>query len=117
MAAFSQHEKLVRLHAVILKEREHAKALAIEEMVAAAAEKEELLLALDRAEAISPKDRPLAEKIRAENRRNAYLFWAALSWVRESMAFFGKQAAPAAYSAEGRFIKARRGGGILSGKI
>ncbi len=117
MAEQSRHDLLVRLQAVLLRERECAKALAVEEMMAATKEKEELILALGTVEELSPRDRDLAETIRRENRRNAYLFWAALNWIRESMLFFGKQTAPAVYGAGGDVVSSRVGGRILSGKV
>jgi hypothetical protein len=117
MAEQSMHEKLTRLHAVILEERECAKALDMDKLTAITKDKEELLLALNHEEELNSQDRVLAETIRAENRRNAYLFWAALNWIQESMAFFGKKTAPAVYSSGGSAVSCQCGGRLLSGKV
>lgn len=110
-------EQLQRLLTVIQREREGATALDMEELLAAAREKEELLAALVPADTLSPEERLLAETVRAENRRNAYLFWATLTWVRESMEFFGRQVSAVSYGAHGRPLCHQHGGKLLSGKV
>jgi hypothetical protein len=117
MGGLSLREQLQRLLTVILRERECARGLDMEELMAAAREKEELLSLLGPAEALSPEDRSLVETIRAENRRNAYLFWATLTWVRESMQFFGRQVSAVSYGSHGRTMCQQHGGKLLSGKV
>ena len=48
---------------------------------------------------------------------NAYLFWAALAFVRESMSFFQKELAPVSYGAQGSTIRGNTGGILLRGRI
>lgn len=117
MAHQSTHEKLVQLHEIILKERECAKALDMNEMAVVNQRKEELLKSMGRMNDLEPEDRLFAEKIQTENRRNAYLFWSTLNWIRETMTFFGKQTAPVAYTPYG-YAQTRNGGGkLLSGRV
>lgn len=116
-ASSSLREQLTRLHEVILRERECAKALSMEGLLAASKEKEALLAALTPAAELDSADRQLAATVRNENRRNAYLFWSTLNWVRESMAFFGAKTAPTSYSAAGSMISSQAGGRLLSGKV
>lgn len=117
MDANSTHEYLVRLHDVILMEREFAKNLDIEQMTLAMQEKEELIQILSHVQKIDDADKPLAAQIRHENRRNAYLFRATLGWVREIMEFFGKKTVTATYSASGYSVASQINGRLLSGKI
>lgn len=117
MGEVSLREQLQRLLSVILRERECARTLAMDELRLASREKAELLAALGTAESLSPEDRALAETVRAENRRNAYLFWATLTWVRESMEFFGRQVSAVSYGAQGRTLSSPYGGKLLSGKV
>jgi hypothetical protein len=117
MSGLTLREQLQRLLSVILRERECARALDVEQMLAAAREKEELLTALGPADALDPEARSLAETVRAENRRNAYLFWSTLTWVRESMEFFGRQVSAVSYGAQGRALCHQHSGKLLSGKV
>lgn len=111
--------QLEHLLALILRERECAKALRIEELTAVTQEKESLLNALGNLRGSGPEVRQLAERIRSENRRNAYLLWSALSWVRETMQFFGKQITPSGYGSAGTMVQtySSTGGRLLSGRV
>ena len=111
------HNKLNQLHKLLLQEREHAKCLAIDKMIAVSRQKQELIDSLGSLNALEPEDRALAERIRHENRRNAYLFWSTLTWIRESMEFFGKKVSPCAYNAGGNTLNTSCNGRLLSGKI
>ncbi|OGQ93949.1 MAG: hypothetical protein A2521_04240 [Deltaproteobacteria bacterium RIFOXYD12_FULL_57_12] len=117
MAAPSTHAQLTQLHSIILKERECARALDIGELQTVMQEKEELLRAMGPLRNLPARDLSLAREIQAENRRNAYLFWSALNWIRETMEFFGRQITPAVYSQTGGVVKTHAGGRLLSGKI
>lgn len=112
-------QQLHQLHGLILDEREHAKALRIEEMLATVREKERLLSSMDLREEslIDPQIQELAKTVREENRRNAYLFWAALRWVRELMGFFGQQTSNTLYGAGAASRQVNYGGALLSGRI
>ncbi|MBW2185606.1 MAG: flagellar protein FlgN [Deltaproteobacteria bacterium] len=111
------HEKLQSLYDVILVERESTKALDLEALQEATLLKEELLAQLDLEDELSQEDRKLAETIRFENRRNAYLLWAALNWIRESMEFFGRKSAPDSYNPTGTLVLNKNGGHLLSGRV
>lgn len=111
------HEKLQSLYDVILIERESAKSLDLEALQKATVLKEELLSQLDLEGELSQEDRKLAESIRFENRRNAYLLWAALNWIRESMEFFGRKSTPDSYNPTGSLVLNKNGGHLLSGRV
>lgn len=110
-------DQLGRLHALILEERECAKRLAMDDLVAVTREKEALLAELTTVEALDLEERHLAEAIQKENRRNAYLFWTTLRWVRESMEFFHQKTSQVSYGSEGVLRSASAGGRLLSGKV
>jgi flagellar biosynthesis/type III secretory pathway chaperone len=110
------HEMLQDLHAVILAERESAKALDLEALQEATLRKEQLLQQLDIEDELAPEDHELASVIRFENRRNAYLLWSALNWIRESMEFFGQRSTPSSYSPTGVLVTGKNGGHLLSGR-
>ena len=117
MSTGKTHEYLVRLHQVIIDERECAKKLDIAEMARAMGEKEELLQYLSHVETLDEEDGPLAEQIRNENRRNAFLFSATLGWIREMMEFFGKRTVTATYSSSAASVPSHINGRLLSGKV
>lgn len=117
MASKSLRDQLNHLHALIMEERECAKKLAMDELMAVSQEKEELLASLESVEYLDLQDRSLVETIKYENRRNAYLFWSTLKWIRESMEFFGKQVSPSAYNPGGKIVRNQCGGRLLSGKV
>lgn len=117
MNAGTTHEYLVRLLDVILQERECAKKLDLDGMVAATNEKEQLLQVLSHFHVIDENDKPLAQKIRHENRRNAFLFKSALGWIRETMEFFGRKTVTSTYSASAYQVAAQVNGRLISGKV
>jgi len=110
-------DKLHLLHKLLLQEREHAKCLTVDEMLVVSRQKQELIESLGSVDELGPEDRALAERIRHENRRNAYLLWSTLSWIRESMEFFGKKVSPCVYNAGGNTLNKSCNGRLLSGKI
>lgn len=117
MNARTTHEYLVRLRDVIILEREYAKKLDMDGMVAAMNEKEQLLQVLAHVKVIDDADKPIAAAIRYENRRNAYLFKSALGWIRETMEFFGRRTVAATYSSSAGAITAQVSGRLLSGRV
>jgi len=119
MTSSAAYEQLEKLHSIILEERECAKKLNIDGMMEATKEKERLISTIDMIDmnTIAPENKKLADLIRRENRRNAYLFWAALNWIRDTMEFFGRQVSPASYSSAGRMVTTYTNGRLLSGKV
>lgn len=59
----------------------------------------------------------LLRSVDQENRRNAFLLWTGLNWVRELMGFFGKAAMPQTYGKSGYARTLTEGGRLLSGKV
>lgn len=117
MNASTTHEYLVRLRDVIIQERECAKRLDMDGMVAVMHEKEQLLQVLAHIRVIDDTDKPIAAAIRHENRRNAFLFKSALGWIRETMEFFGRRTVASTYSASAYEVAAQVNGRLLSGKV
>lgn len=111
------HEYLVRLRDLILLERERAKELDMAGMIKAMQAKEEIVGVLAHIKVIDPEDRALAAQIRAENRRNAFLFKSALDWIRETMEFFGHKSVTSTYSAYGNTVASQVNGRLLSGRV
>ncbi|MBN2644232.1 MAG: hypothetical protein JXR59_02015 [Desulfuromonadaceae bacterium] len=112
-------ERMQELYQLILQERDCAKELRVEELEEVVQRKQELMqeLSQESSESFTPEERALAESIRSENRRNAYLLWSALSWIRESMEFFGRKSRPESYTSYGSLRQGRGGGRLLSGRI
>ena len=117
METRTTHEYLVRLRDLILLERERAKALDMKGMIEAMRAKEEIVGVLAHIKVIDREDRALAAEIRAENRRNAFLFKSTLDWIRETMEFFGQKTVTSTYSAYGNTVASQVSGRLLSGRI
>ena len=82
-------QRLQALLNLILQEREQAKKLDMGSLQQTAEHKQALLqdigsLTMNQND---PELERLARTVREENRRNAYLFWLTLGWVREQMTF------------------------------
>lgn len=114
-------EQLIKLRDVILEERYAAKNLSVDKMIELTAQKEGLLVEIftiiDAVDKLTPEERNLTETVFAENLRNAYFFLSALSWVRESMGFFGDKMFSESYEENGAKITERFSGALLSGRI
>jgi len=110
---------LEKLLQIILQEREQAKKLDMASLQQTAEEKQRLLQSIG--SQVDGQDdsevQQLAETVRQENRRNAYLFWMTLGWVREQMTFIGQRSAPTTYGAFADQVAQQRGGRLLSGRI
>lgn len=117
MTGGSTHDNLVRLRELILEERECTKVLDMKSLAVALQEKEELLQVLAHVHQLDEEDKEIAESIRHENRRNAYLFRASLGWIRETMEFFGKKTVPSSYSADAAVVNSKINGRLLSGQV
>lgn len=117
MTARTTHDHLSRLLDLILEERECAKNLDIQGMNTATSEKEQLLQVLAHVKKIDDADKPLAARIRHENRRNAYLFKSALGWIRDTMEFFGRRTVTSTYSSAAGEVASHVSGRLLSGRV
>ena len=102
---------------LLLEEREKAKALDMPGLQKVVEAKQALLANLNP----QPEDvagmEGLLRKIDEENRRNAFLLWTGLNWVRDLMGFFGKAAMPEVYGGGGQSQVLTQGGRLLSGKV
>jgi hypothetical protein len=117
MSADTTHEYLVRLHDIIIQERECAKNLDMDGMSKAMGEKEEIVQYLSLVQVLDQRDQELAARIRFENRRNAFLFKSTLDWIRELMEFFGKRTVTSTYSARAYTVPSQIHGRLLSGRV
>ena len=108
---------LETLRELLLEEREKAKALDMPGLQQVVEAKQALLANLNP----QPEDivgmEGLLRKIDEENRRNAFLLWTGLNWVRDLMGFFGKAAMPQVYGGGGQSQALSQGGRLLSGKV
>lgn len=114
-------DQLKILRGVITQERRAAKALAVDEMLELTRKKEELLIQIQpvvsSVDDLSPEEREIAESVYTENLRNAYFFWSALKWVRQSVGFIGDQVSSESYKENGARVKSRFSGALLSGRV
>lgn len=117
MEARTTHDYLVRLRDIILEERECAKTLDMNGMIAAMQAKEEIVNVLSHVQMIDEDDKPIAAQIRDENRRNAFLFKSTLGWIRQTMEFFGQKTVTTTYSSSAYSVASQVNGRLLSGKI
>lgn len=117
MAGSDLQNKLETLLELLLEEREKTKALdmaGLQEIVQA---KEALLATLNPQPEEALELKELLQKIDEENRRNAFLLWTGLNWVRDLMGFFGKASVPQIYGDSGQARALTQGGRLLSGKV
>lgn len=117
MDSGTTHEYLVRLRDLILEERECAKTLDMDGMIAAMQAKEDIVKVLAHVKVIGDRDKPIAAQIRQENRRNAFLFKSTLGWIRQTMEFFGQKTVTSTYSAAAGTVSSQVNGRLLSGKV
>ncbi|MCF8096075.1 MAG: hypothetical protein K9J79_12025 [Desulfobacteraceae bacterium] len=114
-------EKLKDLRDLILEERRAAKALEVDEMLELTDQKETLLKDLlpmvDSIEMLSPEEKEMAEAVYSENLRNAYFFWTALNWVRDSVGFIREKISCESYGGSGSRANSPYTGALLSGKV
>ncbi len=118
MNTTSLRNRLLKLHELILRERDCCKAVDLLGLQEVLTEKELLLTDLEPLESVAGAElRELATKVKNENRRNAYLLWVTLRFIRESMEFFGRQTGQPSYGAGGRMIQNGGSGLVLSGRV
>ncbi|MFO7577782.1 MAG: hypothetical protein R6W66_08660 [Pelovirga sp.] len=110
-------QRLEQLLELLLAERSAAQSLDMAALQHAVAAKEELLAGLQLTGDQVTGLEDLLGRITEENRRNAFLLWTGLNWVREMMGFFGKAAMPQIYGGSGQSRTLEQGGRLLSGKV
>ena len=117
MADSSVKLKLETLLDLLRQEREAAMSLDMERLQEIVVIKEELLVGFDpqAGEIVGLED--LLKQVDHENRRNAFLLWTGLNWVRDLMGFFGKASMPQVYGGGGQSQSLNQPGRLLSGKV
>lgn len=80
-------------------------------------EKEEVVKVLAHVDVLDEEDKPLADQIRYENRRNAFLFKSTLGWIRGTMEFFGQKTVTSTYGSAAKTISSQVNGRLLSGSV
>ncbi len=110
-------EALNTLLELILEERQCAIDLDSEGLIAVSEKKEALLISMAGLPKLDDEDKPLAQRVREENRHNAYLLKSALDWIRETMTFFGERTIPVTYGAGASVVSTHAQGRLLSGSI
>ena len=117
MAAADIKPKLETLLGLLQHEREMAQTLNMTGLQEVVSAKEELLSELqpEPEDVVGMED--LLKQIDQESRRNAFLLWTGLNWVRDLMGFFGKAAMPQVYGDTGQSRTLSQGGRLLSGKV
>ncbi len=112
-------DQFKKLYELIVKERNEAKALNIDEMLALNQEKEELINHLEvlSSENMDEECLNIVDQIRKENRRNAYFYLNALQWLRQSINFFGDKLYFCSYEKDGNMTNRQFSGNLLSGRI
>ncbi|PIE58433.1 MAG: flagellar protein FlgN [Desulfobulbus propionicus] len=108
---------LQQLLTAIRDEREHARQLDMEAMLADVTKKEALIATLNAIPRLHPEEVEIAQEIKRENQRNAFLFRATLNWIQETMVFFGRKTIPTTYGQSGYTTSIPNNGRLLSGHI
>ncbi len=109
--------KLETLLSLLQQEREAAISLDMEGLQEIVAAKEALLVDFDPQATEIEGLEDLLKQVDHENRRNAFLLWTGLNWVRDLMGFFGKATMPQVYSGGGYSKSLNESGRLLSGKV
>ncbi len=102
---------------LLQQERKMAQALDMAGLQKVVAAKEAVMEALQpQAEDVVGLE-DLLKQIEYENRRNAFLLWTGLNWVRDMMGFFGNATVPKVYGGNGYSQNLNESGRLLSGKV
>ena len=110
-------DKLTDLLDLLKQERKAAIELNMQELERVVACKQQLLTGFDPQPSEAEGLEDLVREVDQENRRNAYLIWSGLGWVREMMGFFGRSTAQKTYGIKGKSQAHQAEGRLLSGKV
>ncbi len=117
MTGSALKSRLEELLALLIEERKLALELDMDGLQQVVAAKEALLGGLNpQPEEVAGLEE-LLRQIDQENRRNAFLLWTGLNWVRDLMGFMGKAAMPQVYGGGGQSRALTEGGRLLTGKV
>lgn len=117
MARSETKAQLEQLLQLLQEERKHTKQLDMTGLQQVVAAKDALVDSLDLQQEDVEDLQDLLREIDEENRRNAFLLWTGLNWVRDLMGFFGKAEMPQIYGDAGQSRVLTQGGRLLSGKV
>lgn len=110
-------DKLTDLLDLLKQERRAAVELDMQELERVMACKQQLLSGFDPQPSDAQGLEELVREVDSENRRNAYLIWSGLGWVRQMMGFFGRSTAQTTYGLKGEAQASQVEGRLLSGKV
>lgn len=110
-------DKLTDLLDLLKQERKAAIELNMQELERVVSCKQQLLSGFDPQPTEAEGLEDLIREVDSENRRNAYLIWSGLGWVRDMMGFFGRSTAQASYGLKGQPRSHQAEGRLLSGKV
>ncbi len=110
-------DKLTDLLDLLKQERKAAIELNMQELERVVSCKQQLLTGFDPQPGEAEGLEDLLREVDSENRRNAYLVWSGLGWVREMMNFFGRSTAQSTYGLKGQTQTHQAEGRLLSGKV
>jgi len=112
-------QNLQELSEILEQERECARQLDMRGLNEACERKATLLARLGEisVEAVDDDLRSAADQVAAENRRNAFLLWSSLRWIRDTMDFYCQQLTNPSYTGRGEQAREQSGSRLLSGKI
>ncbi len=112
------HQQLEALEVLILKEREYAIRLKVEELKALQDEKGRLLDGFRDLVTSCPAElKEWAARLSRENRRNARLLATTLTFLRQTMESCCRDIAPVLYGSTGDRIQGRTIGVLLTGRV
>jgi flagellar biosynthesis/type III secretory pathway chaperone len=117
MTAELVQEKLNSLLDLLRQERRAAIALNMQEFERLTTCKQQLMDGFDPQPNEVKGVEDLLRQIDQENRRNAYLIWAGLGWVRQTMQFFGQSSVAQTYGDAGESLHSRQEVHLLTGKV
>jgi len=110
-------EQFEQLNQLLKEERQAAISLDMSALQQSTQAKKTLLARIEDYPRDTEGLKDLLLEIDKENRRNAYLLWTGLGWIREMMGFFGQSTAAASYGHSGKANACKQGGHLLSGKV
>lgn len=110
-------EKLDALLELLQQERRAAIDLDMQELERVVACKQQLLHGFNPQPEEAEGLDDLLRQVDRENRRNAYLIWSGLGWIRDMMGFFGRSTAQATYGFRGQPQSHQAEGRLISGKV
>ncbi len=117
MAVERVQQKLNALLDLLQQERRAAIALDMQEFERLVTCKQQLMDGFDPQPHEVEGVEDLLKQIEQDNRRNAYLIWSALGWVRQTMHFFGQSTVAQTYGGAGQSLRSKQKVHLLTGRV